>query len=306
MPITVWVATANIYVGSGGSYVLGYTPGNVVPNSVVTTLGLEASGLVQTATIADDGTSTNWHGTDPVTHSELEDALAGLAGGGGATDAQLRDRTTHTGLQTAATISDLREAVEDYVAALLGQGTNVTLTYTDNGAGAGSLSIAATGGGTTDPEAVRDAIGIALVGAGLVSVAVNDAGDTITVSTTATANSTDAQLRDRATHTGLQPMSTISDATTVGKAVLAASSAAAARTAIDAASSTHTHTLATAPAQIIAFQDQNGDGTWPDRPTSRTDIKVFWIKIVVGSADPASATSPAVNGAYARDGVLGV
>ncbi len=128
-----------------------------------------------------------------------------------ATDAALRDRATHTGTQTAATISDLREQVEDYVAALLAAGSNVTLTYTDNGSGAGSLSIAAAGGGggTTDPEAVRDAIGVALAGAGLISVAVNDVADTITISTTATANATDAQLRDRTTHTGAQAISTV-------------------------------------------------------------------------------------------------
>lgn len=130
-----------------------------------------------------------------------------------ATDAELAaaqasvvQRANHTGTQTSATISDFTEAVQDAVNALLGAGSNVTLTYND---AANTLTVAATGGGTTDLEAVRDAIGIALVGAGLISVAVNDALDTITLSTTATQNATDANLRDRATHTGAQAISTV-------------------------------------------------------------------------------------------------
>lgn len=128
----------------------------------------------------------------------------------------LRDRATHTGTQTSATISDFTEAAQDAVAALLTSGTNVTLTYNDAG---NALQITAAG---ADAETMRDTIGAALVGVGNVTVTVNDAGDTITIATTATANSTDAQLRDRSTHTGTQPASTISDfqssAQTVGDA----------------------------------------------------------------------------------------
>lgn len=102
-----------------------------------------------------------------------------------------------------------------------------------------------------DAEAVRDAIGVALIGTGLISVAVDDAADTITISTTATANATDAALRDRATHTGAQAISTVtglqaaldgkapsvhthtaaqvSDSTTTGRALVTATDAAAAR-----------------------------------------------------------------------------
>jgi hypothetical protein len=65
----------------------------------------------------------------------------------------------------------------------------------------------------TDPEDVRDIIGSTVVGTGLVSVTVDDASDTVTVATSATQNSTDASLRDRATHTGTQTASTISDLT---------------------------------------------------------------------------------------------
>ncbi len=55
-----------------------------------------------------------------------------------------RARANHTGSQTASTISDFSEAVDDRVAALLVAGTNVTLTYND---GANTLTIASTGGG---------------------------------------------------------------------------------------------------------------------------------------------------------------
>lgn len=61
-----------------------------------------------------------------------------------ATDAQLRDRSTHTGTQLAATISDFSEAVDDRVAALLVAGTNVTLSYND---ATNQLTVSATGGG---------------------------------------------------------------------------------------------------------------------------------------------------------------
>lgn len=52
-------------------------------------------------------------------------------------------RSNHTGTQTASTISDFSEAVDDRVASLLVAGTNVTLTYND---GANTLTIAAAGG----------------------------------------------------------------------------------------------------------------------------------------------------------------
>jgi hypothetical protein len=121
------------------------------------------------------------------------------------TDASLRDRSTHTGTQTSSVISDFTEAVQDAVAALLGAGSNVTVSYNDT---ANTLTVSASGG-STDPEAVRDAIGVALVGVGNISIAVNDAGDTITISTTATQNDTDANLKARANHTGVQAISTI-------------------------------------------------------------------------------------------------
>lgn len=84
--------------------------------------------------------------------------------GATATDAALRDRSTHTGTQTSATVSDFNsavdariaaaagnsvfnEAVDDRVAALLVEGTNITLTYND---GSNTLAIDSDGGGAAD------------------------------------------------------------------------------------------------------------------------------------------------------------
>lgn len=110
-------------------------------------------------------------------------------------------------LHTSAQVTDFVEAVQDAVGSLLGAGSNITLTYSDE---TNALTINAVGDGTgMDPEAVRDAIGVALVGVGNIAVVVNDAADTITISTTATTNATDAALRDRSSHTGSQGMETI-------------------------------------------------------------------------------------------------
>jgi hypothetical protein len=55
-----------------------------------------------------------------------------------------RARANHTGTQTASTISDFSEAVDDRVNALLVAGTNITLTYDDP---SNTLTIDAAGGG---------------------------------------------------------------------------------------------------------------------------------------------------------------
>jgi hypothetical protein len=154
-------------------------------------------------------------------------------------------RSNHTGTQTAATISDFTEAVQDAVGAFFGAGTGVSVTYND---AANTLTVSATGGGgVTDPEAVRDAIGAALIGVGNITVTVNDAGDTITVSTSATQNSTDAQLRDRSTHTGSQAIGTVSGLQTAldAKAPLASPALSGTPTAPTAALGTNTQQIAT-------------------------------------------------------------
>lgn len=69
-------------------------------------------------------------------------------------------------------------------------------------------------------EGVRDTVAAALVAGTRIEIVVDDIGDTITISTTATLNATDAQLRDRATHTGTQLAATISDLTTAVRAAV--------------------------------------------------------------------------------------
>jgi hypothetical protein len=126
-------------------------------------------------------------------------------------DAGLAGKAASVHNHISTDITDLTEAVQDIVAGFI-SGTNLTVTYND---ATNSLNLTAAAGSSFDPEATRDAIGAALIGVGNIVVSINDAADTITISTTATANSTDAQLRDRSTHTGTQPASTITGLATV-------------------------------------------------------------------------------------------
>lgn len=78
--------------------------------------------------------------------------LDGISSGATAnsSDATLLARANHTGTQTASTISDFSEAVDDRVSSLLVAGSNVTLTYNDV---ANTLTIAAAGsGGVADGD----------------------------------------------------------------------------------------------------------------------------------------------------------
>lgn len=209
---------------------------------------------------------------------------------------------------TSANISDFAEAVQDAVGALLGAGSNVILNYDD---AANSLTISATAAGGTglDAEQVRDAIGVALIGVGNVSVVVNDAADTITITTTATVNATDASLRDRSTHTGTQPASTVT-----GLAVVATSGAYA--------DLSGKPTIPAAGEPVITpgttAQYWRGDKTWQTLPTpgsgslpaggttgqaltktSNTDGAVGWSNVSSGSSVVPSSSTP-METAYSR------
>lgn len=74
--------------------------------------------------------------------------LDGVASGAtaNATDAALRDRSTHTGTQAASTISDFNSAARAQTEAALVAGTNITITPAGSGA-TRTLTIAASGGG---------------------------------------------------------------------------------------------------------------------------------------------------------------
>ncbi len=166
--------------------------------------------------------------------------LAGIATGATAnsTDAQLRDRSTHTGSQATSTITGLDTALAGFAASghshsnasgstagfmsivdftkLAGIATGATANSTDaqlrdrsthTGSQATSTITgldAALAGFAASGHSHSNASGAA---AGFMSSA--DFTKLAGIATGATANSTDAQLRDRSTHTGSQATSTI-------------------------------------------------------------------------------------------------
>ena len=210
-------------------------------------------------------TTENLESRNYVSDEELADALEALESGyitpaertklagiatsatANATDAALRDRATHTGVQTTASITDLREYIEDTIGGMLrAVGADLDISYDDANS---EITIDYTGV-TNDPESIRDAIGAAMVGLGNISVLVDDNADTITIITSATVNSTDAALRDRSTHTGTQLAATISN--------LAAAIDAAVGGRITAVEATLAAATASATANTLAKRDTQG------------------------------------------------
>lgn len=160
-------------------------------------------------------TSTNSGLLAPGEKTKLDGVAAGATAN--ATNAELRDRSTHTGTQAASTISDFSEAVDDRVSSLLVAGSNVTLTYND---AANTLEIgAASGSGSNDradhtgtqlastisdfSEAVDDRVSSLLVAGTNLTLSYNDASNSLTINATGS--------NARADHTGTQAASTISD-----------------------------------------------------------------------------------------------
>lgn len=202
------IAVANGFVGTEAAWLASLGGSGGAVDSVNGDVGIVVLSAVDVGAEAAGSVATHAGDTTAV-HGIADTSALVLTG-----DARLTDaRVPLTHLHTSAQVTDFVEAAQDAVAAMLGAGTNVTLTY-DDAANTLSVSATASGGTGLDAEAVRDAIGIALVGVGNVAVAVNDAADTITISTTATVNSTDAALRDRATHTGTQSLDTTTDSAT--------------------------------------------------------------------------------------------
>lgn len=81
----------------------------------------------------------------------------------GATPAQLRDRSTHTGTQTAATISDFNEAAQDAVGGIAGDTATLDLVYNDAaGTLTGTVLDSPTVGGQTAAQ-IQTAVTAAIV-----------------------------------------------------------------------------------------------------------------------------------------------
>lgn len=185
--------------------------------------------------------------------------LAGVADGATANrpDTELLARSNHIGLvPTANVLSDYLEVIQDALGVAF-SGGNVVASYDD---ASGTISLTATtDSAAMDPEAINDAIGAAIIGVGVVTVTFSDEANTVTISSTATANSTDAFLRDRANHTGSQPISTVTNlqATLDSKAV---------------------------PASLTYDVVQNADGTWPAKlPGYR---RYQWIYVTSTGQNP--------------------
>lgn len=229
-------------------------PAPISPNEPARLVDVTGGGSVGgatnlSATVASDSVTINSDtGTDaviPLANTSVSGVMSpaqvlkldSVANGAtsNSSDAQLRDRSTHTGSQTAGTISDFSEAVDDRVASLLVAGTNVSLNYND---AANTLTINATGGGgggsganltaTLSPTNVivnsdtgTDATIPAADGTNAGVMLPAQVTKLVGIATGATVNDTDANLKNRANHTGTQLASTISDfADNVRSAVL--------------------------------------------------------------------------------------
>ena len=168
------------------------------------------------------------------------------------------------------------EQVHDLVAAMLVSGSGVTVDYNDT---AGTLTITATGGGSGGgftAEEIEDLIGGMIAAgsgvsvsyddlSGAVSIALSGESFTTTLKTKldgiaagATVNASDAALRDRATHTGTQDITTISglQAALDGKAPTNHSHAISDVTGLQTALTTATDTLVTLQAEIAEARAQ--------------------------------------------------
>lgn len=126
---------------------------------------------------------------------------------------------------TAVEVTDLTAAVLAIIDAALLPGTNVTIV--DNGNGTWTINSTGGGGGGLTTEQLMDFLGgvttpgAGILGGGLVSVAYSDTAvggaGTITITTTATQNSSDGFLLNRANHTGEVPLASMaSDWMTAG------------------------------------------------------------------------------------------
>ena len=106
---------------------------------------------------------------DP-THLDIRNLITAHAG------------TPHGGSGGGITLEQARDAI----AAILTEGDNVTIVYDDAGAGAGTITVNASGGTSgLSAEDVRDLIGEVITAGANVTVTVDDAANTVTITTVA-------------------------------------------------------------------------------------------------------------------------
>lgn len=133
----------------------------------------------------------------------------------GVTPSQLRDRATHTGTQTASTISDLTEVTQDTVGTMVLAGTNASVSYND---GAGTLTIGVTGLTSAQisdfVEAAQDAVGVTLTDTSTLDLTYNDGLGTISgavLDSPLLGGQAGSFYLARTNHTGTQAQSTVDD-----------------------------------------------------------------------------------------------
>lgn len=203
------------------THIYGYSEGNVVELVSVNSLpsGTPADNVVTNAKLATVATATIKGRTTAGT-GNVEDLTASQVRTllDVPTNGAAFDRANHTGTQLASTISDLAEAVDDRVNALIVDGTNITTVYDD---GAGTLTISAATGSPGADSVTNTLLANMATSTikGRVTAGTGDPEDLtatqvrtlLNVADGATANSADATLLSRANHTGTQLASTISD-----------------------------------------------------------------------------------------------
>lgn len=189
----------------------------------VTLFGVGPSGAVTAASFTGE---IAWTNLSDVPATATVAALGDLTDAGESTlhyHAADRARGNHTGTQTASTISDFSEAVDDRAAALIVAGANITATYND---AANTLTIAGTGGTEGAVTSVASRTGDVVLTKTDVGLAnVDNTSDANKPVSTATATA----LSGKAATSHTQAASTISDSTAAGRSMLTAADSAAQR-----------------------------------------------------------------------------